>query len=50
MFYLAYHLHWAASEILALDLGERREFVRLLASRIAAENQALEALAPRRRR
>jgi hypothetical protein len=44
VFYLAYHLHWAATEILALDLGERREYVGLLSERIAAENEAAEAL------
>jgi hypothetical protein len=44
VFYLAYHLHWAASEILALDLGERRHFVGLLSERIAADNEAAEAL------
>ncbi len=44
MFYLAYHLHWSSDDILALDLGERREYVRLLALRIDAENRALDAV------
>jgi hypothetical protein len=33
-----------------LDIGERREFVRLLAERIDAENKALEDLGDRIRR
>ena len=47
MFYLAYHLHWSSESILALDLGERREYVRMLARRIEAENQALDAVGRR---
>lgn len=42
MFYLAYHLHWSWGAILALDVGERRAYVRLLSDRIAAENRELE--------
>ena len=34
MFYLAYHLHWSWTEIMNLDLTERRAFVRMLAERI----------------
>jgi hypothetical protein len=44
VFYLAYHLHWSSNDILALDLGERREYVRMLAQRIDAENRALDSL------
>jgi hypothetical protein len=44
VFYLAYHLHWSCTDILALDLGERRDYVRLLAIRVDAENRALEAV------
>jgi len=47
VFYLAYHLHWSRDEILALELGERREFVRMLARRIEAENRALDAVGRR---
>lgn len=47
MFYLAYHLHWSATDILSLDLGERREYVRMLSARIDAENRALEAAGQR---
>jgi hypothetical protein len=47
VFYLAYHLHWSAADILSLDLGERREYVRMLALRIDAENRALEAVGQR---
>jgi hypothetical protein len=49
VFYLAYHLHWSAGDIAALDLSERREFVRMLAMRIEAENVAIEALGQRNR-
>lgn len=47
MFYLAYHLHWSRDDILALDLGERREFVRMLAQRIEADNHALDTVGRR---
>lgn len=47
IFYLAYHLHWSRTEIVELDIGERREFVRLLAERIDAENKALQDLGDR---
>lgn len=50
MFYLAYHLHWSWSEIMNLDLTERRAFVRMLAERIQAENSEMEALGERLRR
>lgn len=41
VFYLSYHLHWSYTEIIALDILERREYVRLLAERIEQENQAI---------
>lgn len=47
MFYLAYHLHWSSESILALDLGERRAFVQMLARRIEADNVALDAVGRR---
>lgn len=47
MFYLAYHLHWSSNDILALDLGERRAYVRMLAQRVEAENRALESVGQR---
>jgi hypothetical protein len=47
VFYLAYHLHWSWTDILALDLGERRDYVRMLAQRIDAENRALDAVGQR---
>jgi hypothetical protein len=49
IFYLAYHLHWSRTEISALDIGERHEFVRLLAERIEADNKALDDLGDRLR-
>ena len=45
VFYLAYHLHWPWSEIMALEVGERRGYVRMLADRIETDNQALTAMA-----
>lgn len=44
IFYLAYHLHWSWSDLMNLDLGERRAYVRMLAQRIEAENQAFETM------
>jgi hypothetical protein len=50
IFYLAYHLHWSRTEIVELEMTERREFIRLLADRIEADNRALEELGERLRR
>lgn len=47
IFYLAYHLHWPWSEIMNLDVGERRAYVQMLAQRIEDENRALDALRER---
>ncbi len=47
MFYLAYHLHWAWSEIMELDVRERRAYVQMAAQQIEAENRAFEALSER---
>ena len=44
VFYLAYHLHWSWSEIMGLDISERRAYVRMLAERIETDNEALEVL------
>ncbi len=44
IFYLAYHLHWSWSDIMAMDVGERRFYVEMLAQRIQSENEAFEAL------
>lgn len=38
MFFLAYHLHWAWSELMGLETPERREYVRLLVEQIEREN------------
>ncbi|MBZ4417438.1 hypothetical protein [Myxococcus sp. RHSTA-1-4] len=43
MFFLAYHLHWSWSELMELDSGERRAFVRLLVEQIERENAQLES-------
>jgi hypothetical protein len=50
VFYLAYHLHWPWSEIMGLDLDERRSYVQMLAQRVEEENQAFEALSEQLRR
>jgi hypothetical protein len=47
---LAYHLHWSRNDILSLDLSERRDYVRMLAERIEADNRAAEDLAEQLRR
>jgi len=44
-FFLAYHLHWSRNDIFALDVAERRNYVRMLAERIEAENKAADELA-----
>lgn len=41
VFYLSYHLHWTYTEVMDLDIVERREYVRLLAERIEQENRAI---------
>ncbi|WP_198171222.1 hypothetical protein [Actinoplanes awajinensis] len=41
VFYLAYHLHWSWAEAMAMEVGERRAYVRMLAARIDEENRAL---------
>ena len=44
IFYLAYHLHWPWSEILALAIADRQVYVQMLSQRIEDDNQALEEL------
>jgi hypothetical protein len=50
VFYLAYHLHWSRNDILDLSTAERRDFVRMLAERIEADNNAAEAFAEQLKR
>ncbi|MBV7337511.1 hypothetical protein KFU94_56645 [Chloroflexi bacterium TSY] len=50
VFYLAYHLHWPWSEIMALDVSERWTYVQMLAQRIEAENQEFAEVSERLRR
>ena len=50
VFYLAYHLHWPWSEIMALTVDERRAFVEMLADRIEEDNRAWEDLNNRLRK
>jgi len=50
VFYLAFHLHWPWSEIMALTVDERRAFVGMLADRIEEDNRTWEDLNNRLRR
>lgn len=43
VFFLAYHLHWSHTELMDMAVGERHEFVRLLAEQIDQENARIEA-------
>lgn len=43
MFFLAYHLHWSHSELMALEIPERQTFVKLLVEQIERENAAIES-------
>ncbi len=40
MFFLAYHLHWSYCDIMAIDMLERRKYVRMLMEQIENENEA----------
>lgn len=40
-------MHWPYSELMAMDLGERRAFVQMLAERIEADNTAMEEMTSR---
>ncbi len=48
IFYLAYHLHWSYSEIVAMPSDERQSFVRLLAEEIERQNREMEEAAKKR--
>ncbi len=43
MFFLAYHLHWAWSELMDLESGERAAYVQLLVAQIERENASIES-------
>jgi hypothetical protein len=47
VFYLAFHLHWSHTEVMGLELMERKEYVRMLAERIEADNDTARELAAR---
>jgi hypothetical protein len=42
VFYLSYHLHWSHTEIVGLDVAERRAFVGLLSEEIERQNRTYE--------
>jgi hypothetical protein len=44
VFYLAYHLHWSWDSIMALDVEERRAYLRLLTEQLRREHEEIEAL------
>lgn len=43
VFFLGYHLHWSHAELMDLEAGERRAYVRLLVEQIERENARIEA-------
>jgi hypothetical protein len=43
LFFLAYHLHWSWTELMDMDIGERKAYVRLLMEQIERENAQIEA-------
>jgi hypothetical protein len=43
VFFLAYHLHWSWTELMDLDIAERRVYVRLLIEQIERENAQIES-------
>ena len=45
VFALGYHLSWSHTEIMDLDIVERREYLRLLSEQIERENQAMHRAA-----
>ncbi|MFN3241085.1 MAG: DUF6760 family protein [Planctomycetota bacterium] len=47
VFFLAYHLHWSWSEVMALTSGDRRRYVDLLVKQIERENAQIEAAGKR---
>lgn len=42
VFFLAYHLHWSRTEILALPVPERRRYVELLEDQLKREAEAVK--------
>lgn len=45
VFALGYHVGWSYTEIMDLEIGERREYLRLLSEQIERENQAMQRAA-----
>jgi hypothetical protein len=43
VFFLAYHLHWSWSELMDLDIEERRAYAALLVEQIERENAQVES-------
>ncbi|MFN7997422.1 MAG: hypothetical protein U0Q18_27645 [Bryobacteraceae bacterium] len=43
MFFLAYHLHWSWSELMAMPVDERRAYARMLIEQIERENAQIES-------
>jgi len=43
VFFLAYHLHWAWSELMAMPTDDRRCYARLLIDQIERENAEIES-------
>lgn len=43
VFFLAYHLHWAWSEIMDLEVAERQTYVKMLIEQIERENAQIKS-------
>ena len=50
VFALGYHLSWSHTEIMGLDIAERRAYLRLLSEQIERENQVMQRAASSRAR
>jgi hypothetical protein len=45
IFYLGYHLHWSYTEVMALDITERHEYIRLLYETLEREHESVKGAA-----
>jgi hypothetical protein len=43
IFFLAYHLHWSWSDLMDMDVEERRTYTQLLMEQIERENSQVRA-------
>ena len=45
IFYMGYHLHWTYTEVMALDITERHEYIRLLYETLEREHESVKGAA-----